>query len=105
MFRNQLTKLALAGSPFKSLELLELRNMMSTAIRSIDGPGNNLAHPAWGSVGQPLYRDAPSQYADGISAPSGDTRPGARDLSNILLEHEHRAEDIFNEHGMSAFVY
>jgi len=85
-------------------EALELRVMLSATYESIDGTGNNLAHPEWGSPGQPLQRLAAPAYGDGISTPAGATRPGARDTSNLYL-HSHLAEDIFNEQGMSAFVY
>ena len=48
---------------------------------SIDGTGNNVANPTWGSVGTDLLRTAPAQYADGLSQPSGSNRPSARSLA------------------------
>ena len=47
-------------------------------VRSIDGTGNNLAHPDWGSAGVDLLRIAPAAYADGVSTPAGADRPSAR---------------------------
>ena len=89
-------------------ERLEPRQLLAatppTNVRNIDGSGNNLSHPTWGSTNQPLLRLAPSQYADGIAAPGGADRPGARDVSNNLFQH-HIAEDIFNNRGLSAFAY
>src|SRR5204862_3017425 len=72
--------------------------------RSIDGGGNNIAHPTWGTPGQPLERISPASYGDGISTPAGAARLSAREVSNNILQH-HRGEDIFNNEGMSAFVY
>src|SRR5262245_43201825 len=39
-------------------------------IRPIDGVGNNVAHPYWGTPDEELLREASGfHYADGISAP------------------------------------
>jgi len=57
-------------------------------FRSIDGAGNNLANPDWGSAGATLLRRAPSAYADGSSAPAGTHRPGAREISNALFAQD-----------------
>ena len=53
-------------------------------FRSIDGSGNNLRNPDWGSVGASLFRVARSAYADGTDAPSGPGRPNPRAISNAL---------------------
>jgi len=52
--------------------------------RSIDGGGNNVANPSWGSAGSNLMRMLSVDYADGISAPAGASRPSARAVSNSL---------------------
>lgn len=49
--------------------------------RSIDGSGNNRAHPSWGQAGAPLRRRAAAAYADGIDAPAGPERPNPRLVS------------------------
>jgi hypothetical protein len=92
------------STPRSLFEHLELRLLLSGDYRSIDGSGNNLMHPEWGTTGQPLRRVSPPQYGDGISSPAGASRPSAREISNFFFQH-HPAEDIFNEEGMSAFVY
>src|SRR5437667_10902666 len=84
------------------LQRLEPRLLLASNIRSYDGSGNNLAHPEWGSTGQALSRFAPNAYGDGISTPAGASLPSAREISNFLLQH-HRADDIFNQEGLSAF--
>ena len=53
--------------------------------RTVDGTNNNLTHPEWGSVAVQLLRQVPPDYADGISEPSGQDRPGAREISNVVV--------------------
>ena len=50
--------------------------------RTIDGTGNNVANPAWGSAGGQLVRISSVEYGDGISTPAGASRPSARTISN-----------------------
>ena len=61
---------------------LEDRCLLS--VESIDGTGNNLANPDWGSAGTDLIRMSPVAYADGISSPSLPHDQSARAISNIL---------------------
>src|SRR4051794_37353058 len=82
-----------------ALENLEVRRLL--AGRAFDGTGNNLAHPDWGSTGQPLGRLAPAAYADGLAAPAGTTRPSARLISNAIVAHGE--DEMPNSRSMSAF--
>src|SRR5437879_4245941 len=68
------------------VETLEARNLLSTVFSTIDGTGNNVTHPDWGSAGADLIRVAPAAYADGVSAPAGANLPSARDISNALSD-------------------
>ncbi|TMQ34039.1 MAG: hypothetical protein E6K70_09840, partial [Planctomycetota bacterium] len=68
-----------------SFELLEARCLLS-GFRTIDGSGNNFGDPDEGQAGIQLFRIAPSAYADGVSAPAGANRPGARAISNALSD-------------------
>ncbi len=52
--------------------------------RSYDGTGNNLENPELGSAHTQLLRTSESDYADGISEPSGEDRVSARVISNEL---------------------
>jgi peroxidase len=52
--------------------------------RSIDGTGNNLDNPTWGSADTPLLRFSTAAYSDGVSAPAGLDRPSPRMVSNAL---------------------
>src|SRR5207248_11519441 len=77
-------------------EPLEPRDVPSaTAFRSIDGSGNNLAHPTWGEAGTDFLRVAPAQYADGVSAPAGASRPSARVVSNTVSDQQR--QDTVND--------
>jgi peroxidase len=54
--------------------------------RSIDGYGNNIAHPTWGMAGAYLLRSASgAHYTDGISLPAGASRPSPREISNAVF--------------------
>jgi hypothetical protein len=83
-------------------EELETRLLMSADVASIDGTGNNLTHPLWGSAGSDLLRMAPAAYADGIAAPAGATRPSARAISNALAASDHK---IPNSRDLSAMIF
>ena len=66
------------------VEPLESRVHLSTTVESINGTGNNLANPIWGSAGTDLLRLVAAAYADSISAPALATDLSARAISNIL---------------------
>jgi hypothetical protein len=85
------------------LEQLEPRNLMAVAYAPIDGWGNNIAHPQWGSAEQQLMRMMPADYSDGISAPAGSDRPNPRDISNLVISQGD--VDIPSERNLSAFVF
>ena len=71
-------------------------------FRTIDGAGNNVANPTWGSADQPFLRFAPADYADGVSEPAGETRPSARRISNEI--HAQPAP-LPNRRGASDFLW
>jgi hypothetical protein len=76
---------------------------LAADIRPIDGIGNNLQHPSWGSNASHFLRLVPAQYADGVSQPSGADRPSARTISNVLAAHP--AANLTNDRDLSALVY
>ncbi len=75
----------------------------STDIQSLNGMGNNLAHPEWGSADEQYLRFSPAAYADGISSPSGEGRPSARMLSDELSVSPE--DGIPSDRDLTAFVY
>ena len=80
-----------------------IRNIdLPSEFRTIDGSGNNVANPEWGSAEQPLLRKAPQDYEDGISEPSGETRVSAREISNEIHDQPELRE---NRRGASDFLW
>jgi hypothetical protein len=52
-------------------------------VESLDGSGNNVAHPDWGRASRPYARVGPARYADGIARPVDG--PNARAISNRIF--------------------
>jgi len=71
--------------------------------RTLDGSGNSLTNPQWGSLNTPLLREASgAHYADGIWAPAGASRPSPRLISNAVLAQNNVS--ILDPRGMTALV-
>jgi hypothetical protein len=85
-----------------AIETLDAR-IVPSAVRSIDGSGNNALHPDWGTAGSAFIRIAPAEYGDGLSTPAGSDRPSARALSNALADQG--AVEVENSRMMSALMY
>jgi peroxidase len=85
------------------LDVLEDRALMDVGFRAIDGTGNNVNHPAWGSAGADLLRKAPAAYADGFSTPAGADRPNPREISNAIVAHPDG--ETSSDRQMSAYIY
>jgi peroxidase len=67
------------------------------ADRTLDGAGNNLAHPAWGQAGTQYLRVAAPNYADGIGRMvSG---PSPRYISNRIFNDV--GQNLFSENDIS----
>jgi hypothetical protein len=88
------------GSPADGVVLVPTS---SAEARSIDGTGNNLANPEWGSTDEQLLRVAPAEYGDGASTPAGADRPSPREISNVLVAQDEDAEP--DNRRLTAFVY
>lgn len=57
--------------------------------RPIDGFGNNVRQPEWGTPGARLQRSpSGAHYADGLSIPAGPERPSPRAVSNAVFAQE-----------------
>ncbi|MCO8123065.1 dockerin type I domain-containing protein [Stieleria sp. TO1_6] len=72
-------------------------------IRSIDGTGNNLENPSFGTPGEALLRIADADYGDGVSTPAGADRPSTREISNELADVG--IDELKNDRDLSAFLY
>jgi hypothetical protein len=65
--------------------------------RTLDGSGNNVAHPTWGQAGTQYLRVAKPNYADGISRMvSG---PSPRSISNRIFNDV--GQNLFSENDIS----
>ena len=65
--------------------------------RTLDGAGNNTAHPTWGEAGTQYLRQGSPNYADGIAQMvSG---PNSRFVSNRIFDDLGR--NIFSENGVT----
>ena len=53
-------------------------------VESLNGYGNNLAHPTWGEAGSEYQRLAPARYADGMGEMI--TGPNPRYISNRIMQ-------------------
>ncbi|RFB06174.1 hypothetical protein DX908_13395 [Parvularcula marina] len=53
-------------------------------VRTLDGSGNNVDHPEWGSAFSHLVRMGFPDYSDGVSAMAGALRASAREVSNAV---------------------
>lgn len=76
--------------------------LYSGPYRSIDGVGNNIQNPTWGSTGIQLTRPEGAHYGDGVSSPAGQNRPNPREISNDVLA---QVGDIFNSVRASDYVW
>lgn len=76
----------------------EQRIMLSATIpdleiASIDGSGNNLQNPEWGSTDEQLLRLTTVEYSDGISELAGEMRASAREVSNAVVAQQELTEN------------
>src|SRR6266446_1087162 len=92
-------------------DALEERALLSTTgFEPIDGIGNNLANPNWGSAGTDLLRLSAAAYPDGVSAPSLPQDPSARVVSDVLnnqADPSNPSQDLatIDQNSLSDFGY
>jgi hypothetical protein len=87
--------LAVAGTLFAAAP--NASAALGFEVESLDGSGNNVAHPGWGKAGAPYIRVAPTNYADGRSAQPGG--PNVRNVSNRVIQD--LGQNIFSEHRIT----
>jgi hypothetical protein len=74
-------------------------------VRSMDGSGNNLAHPDWGRARGGFLRRTAVAYEDGADTPAGAGRESARAISNAVaaadraIPNARGASDVFWQWG------
>jgi hypothetical protein len=69
----------------------------SFETRSLDGGGNNVAHPSWGQAGSAYVRIAPARYADGAGVQAGGPNP--RYVSNRVFND--LGQNLFSQNGVT----
>jgi hypothetical protein len=69
--------------------------------RTLNGSGNNLAHPEWGSAGSDYVRLAPAHYADGAGTMV--QGPNARYVSNRIFNSGGQA--LYSERNDSQWLW
>jgi len=74
---------------------------VSFEIESLDGFGNNVAHPTQGQANTPYARVAAPRYADGRSQPVAG--PNTRLISNRIFNDVN--QNIFSEHRVSQWAW
>lgn len=110
LFRNVLIGVSIAAIAFEVVQVqaagsfLDVQqDTMNFGIIPLDGRGNNISHPEWGSVNQNFLRLTPADYGDGVSTPAGADRPSARTISNTFSPNSQ--DGILNDRDYTAFVY
>ncbi len=83
--------------------LLVTLSLSAQEVRSIDGTGNNLEHPEWGAYDSPLLTPSGLDFSDGVSEPSGISRPDPRNVSNTLCDQGGR--DLASPINLSDFCW
>ena len=91
----------LASAPQAQAAARHGRAPLQLEARSLDGAGNNRAHPAWGQAGTPYQRIAPARYADGAAAQA--PGPSPRYVSNRIFND--LGQNLFSERGVSQWVW
>jgi hypothetical protein len=76
-------------------------NVIPDVVRTLDGSGNNVAHPTWGQTNTQYLRVAPANYADGIKKPVAG--PPTRYVSNRI--HNDTNQNLFSENGVTQWGF
>jgi len=79
------TGLLLTSLPALAAGAPNTQTLPKGPFRTIDGSGNNAAHPTWGAAPTLLMQNVPMSYGDSISSMGGGKRLGARVISNIVV--------------------
>lgn len=102
--RKKFAKIVIYALLLSSLLLIGNGTLAQTNdIRSLDGTGNNLQNPDWGSANEPYIRYSDAAYGDGVSSPAGEYRPSARTISNTFSSSPE--DGLLSDRNLAAFVY
>lgn len=76
--------------------LFTVMTVQAQLTRSMDGTGNNIENPEYGSTHQPMGVLTTLDYSNGINSPSGWNRANARTVSNEIFSAINNQADIHN---------
>ena len=93
--RRQNTRLAI-----QSLESRQL--LAADGFASIDGVGNNVLNPEWGTVGEQFIRLSSAAFEDGVGEPARGDQMNAREISNLISA---QAESIENDRFITSMWF
>ena len=99
--RNQLSTILAVSALLVLVAPSAATSDSSPEFRSLNGGGNNVAHPNWGKAGALHARVAAPTYADGIGATQGG--PSARYVSNRIFNDI--GQNVFSETGASQIAW
>ena len=85
-----------------SVDFSQLFDSLIVEVASVDGTNNNLSETDWGSTDSQLLRLVSVEYGDGISTPTGDDRPSAREVSNAVVA---QSTLTTNDRGLTDLVW
>jgi len=74
---------------------------VSFEVETLNGAGNNAAHPTWGMAGTPYTRVGAARYADGLSQPVAG--PNSRFISNRVFNDVN--QNVFSEHRATQMAW
>ena len=77
-------------------------NNINPGYRTFDGSQNHLEFTEMGATHTQLLRVTPADYSDNISAMAGTNRPGARYISNTVMD---QTISIPNAYGITDFLW
>jgi len=92
-----------AFNMFTRSRRLNLDTAAAVSEQSLEGSGNNIDNPTWGSINQPFIRQTPARYADGISTVGGVALASPRVISNLVFPSPD--EGVTNNRDWSAMTY
>ncbi len=84
-----------------SLTLAFAGSAGAAEIRTLNGSGNNKAHPNWGKTNIEYVRVAKANYANGIGKPVAG--PSPRYISNRIFNDAH--QNLFSENGVTQWGF
>lgn len=67
--------------------------LFSQEVRDITGYNNNIENPLWGNKDSYFLKLTENGFGDGIKSLSGENRPNARLISNIIFEQQQAVPD------------